>query len=136
MLSAAAYLLIFLLHLSASTTCDAASQNHDVHYHPAMMMARRGGPTPQPSPSSVEVAGVVGGAPQPPVSFAVEAGKRDTGAARMMEPSPMPAPRGEGASSESEASATESASDDVSVDYAGPRTHPHDPPAGPAKSID
>lgn len=135
MLSAAAYLLIFLLHLSASTTGDAASQNHDVHYHPAMMMARRGGPTPQPSPSSVEVAGV-GGAPQPPVSFAVEAGKRDTGAARMMEPSPMPAPRGEGASSESEASATESASDDVSVDYAGPRTHPHDPPAGPAKSID
>ncbi|CAO2187021.1 unnamed protein product [Urochloa humidicola] len=156
-----AYLLLFLLHLSAST-CSATSRNqqfflhgaaadvsaispaihdhghaakdlsyhYDVHYHPAMM-ARRGGPQPRPSPGvelasgSVERApppslpgveangGVAGGVPPPP--------EKEAGAA--VEPSPSPSPPQEVDDGGGE-QAEESATDDVGVDYEGPKTHP------------
>uniref|UniRef100_A0A804RK02 Secreted protein n=1 Tax=Zea mays TaxID=4577 RepID=A0A804RK02_MAIZE len=129
-----AYVLVFLLRLSAST-CHATSRNqhllfagragdstapvhhrhttkvlsdyNDVHYHPAMM----------PSPASVELAGGIGGSPPPSLS-AVEPsgvegapppppGKRDT-SAPAMEPSPSPHSEGGASSSgDDDASATE-----------------------------
>ncbi|CAL5008372.1 unnamed protein product [Urochloa decumbens] len=173
-----AYLLLFLLHLSAASTCGATSRNqhlflhgavadvsatspaihghrhaakvlidfarcnlcmqdlsyYHVHYHPAMMLARRGGPPPRPSPS-VEMSGGGGGgvegAPPPPSLPGVEASgvvaggappppEKESGAA--VEPSPSPSPPREVDDGGGEHE--ENATDDVGVDYAGPKTHP------------
>jgi hypothetical protein len=104
---------------------------HDAHYHPATMMARRGGP---PSPG-VGASGVVEGAPPPALPAGVEASGLGGGA-------PPPPPPGEDASAAIELSPRqvdggggeggpssstdqeESATDDVGVDYEGPKTHP------------
>ncbi|CAL5010211.1 unnamed protein product [Urochloa decumbens] len=172
-----AYLLLFLLHLFAASTCGATSRNqhlflhgaaadvsatspaihghrhtakvlidfarcnlcmqdlsyYHVHYHPAMMLTRRGGPPPRPSPS-VEMSGGGGGvegAPPPPSLPGVEASgvvaggappppEKESGAA--VEPSPSPSPPREVDDGGGEHE--ENATDDVGVDYAGPKTHP------------
>ncbi|KAL6658997.1 hypothetical protein ACP70R_003037 [Stipagrostis hirtigluma subsp. patula] len=110
-----AYLLLFLLHLSASV-CHATSRNHllllpaaapspspaamirghrtiakdlspyHVHYYPALM-ARRGGPPPLPSPAAVETSGAVGGA-RPP--------EKEISAAMAPSPSPWEVDSGHG----------------------------------------
>ncbi|CAL5004003.1 unnamed protein product [Urochloa decumbens] len=153
------YLLLFL-HLSASTCGATSRNQHlflhgaaadvsatspaihghrhaakdlsyyHVHYHPAMTLARRGGPPPRPSPG-VEASGGVQGAPPPPPSLpGVEASgvvaggapppsEKEAGAA--VQPSPSPPPEVNDGGGEQE---EENATDDVGVDYAGPKTHP------------